>query len=113
MPSQEKTYQPGILAPVPAVARFVLFQLTSDTATDDEIRQALARLVNQQLVSAWTAERARAARALGRPPGAEGSIGKLALSNVARDAAAVHSLLAGAGVGTVTNALWPLHDVTD
>jgi alkylation response protein AidB-like acyl-CoA dehydrogenase len=48
-------------------------------------------------VSQWTAERAKAARQLGRPPGAEGSIGKLALSNVARQAAKVHSLIAGAG----------------
>jgi hypothetical protein len=37
------------------------------------------------------------ARKLGRPPGAEGSIGKLALSNVARQAAKVHSLMAGSG----------------
>ncbi len=48
-------------------------------------------------VSGWTAERAKAARALGRPPGAEGSIGKLALSNVARQAAKTHSLIVGAG----------------
>lgn len=44
MPSQDKPFQPGILAPVPAVARFVLFHLASDAASDDEIRQALARL---------------------------------------------------------------------
>jgi alkylation response protein AidB-like acyl-CoA dehydrogenase len=47
--------------------------------------------------SQWTAERAKANRALGRPPGAEGSIGKLAISEVARQAAKVHSLVAGAG----------------
>jgi alkylation response protein AidB-like acyl-CoA dehydrogenase len=50
-----------------------------------------------QRASEWTAERAQAARKLGRPPGAEGSIGKLALSTVARQAADVHSLIAGAG----------------
>jgi alkylation response protein AidB-like acyl-CoA dehydrogenase len=47
-------------------------------------------------VSEWTAERARAARAAGRPPGPEGSIGKLALSEVARQAARVHTQLGGA-----------------
>jgi alkylation response protein AidB-like acyl-CoA dehydrogenase len=35
-------------------------------------------------------------RALGRLPGAEGSIGKLSLSQVARQAARVHSMIAGA-----------------
>lgn len=44
MPSQDKPYQPGILAPVPAVARFVNFQLAGDAASDDGIRAALARL---------------------------------------------------------------------
>jgi len=33
---------------------------------------------------------------MGRPPGAEGSIGKLSLSEVARQAALVHSMIAGA-----------------
>lgn len=37
-----------------------------------------------------------AARAGGKPPGAEGSIGKLASSNIARQAARTHSLIAGA-----------------
>ena len=43
----------------------------------------------------WTASRARAARTAGRAPGAEGSLGKLAASAVARAAAAVHGTLAG------------------
>jgi alkylation response protein AidB-like acyl-CoA dehydrogenase len=47
-------------------------------------------------VSEWTAERAKAARESGRPPGAEGSIGKLALSHVARQAARVHAMIGGA-----------------
>ena len=38
----------------------------------------------------------QAARALGRPPGAEGSLGKLAASNVARGAALAHALIGGA-----------------
>jgi len=44
----------------------------------------------------WTAERAKAARALGRPPGSEGSIGKLATSEVARRSNALHTRIAGA-----------------
>jgi alkylation response protein AidB-like acyl-CoA dehydrogenase len=66
-------------------------------AGDPLIRQEIARLVTLQRVSQWTAERAKRARESGRPPGPEGSIGKLALSNVARQAARVHSLIAGAG----------------
>jgi alkylation response protein AidB-like acyl-CoA dehydrogenase len=65
-------------------------------ASDPVVRQAIARLITLQRVSAWTAERARAARARGARPGAEGSIGKLAASNVARESARVHSLIAGA-----------------
>ena len=41
-------------------------------------------------------DKIRAAQALGRPPGAEGSLAKLALSGIARQAHAVHTLLAGA-----------------
>jgi len=63
---------------------------------DPLVRQEIARLIAMNRVSQWTAERAKAARALGRPPGPEGSIGKLSLSNVARQAAKVHSLIGGA-----------------
>jgi alkylation response protein AidB-like acyl-CoA dehydrogenase len=63
---------------------------------DPVIRQAIARLLTLQRVSSWTAERARAARALGARPGAEGSIGKLAASNIARESARVHSMIAAA-----------------
>jgi alkylation response protein AidB-like acyl-CoA dehydrogenase len=65
-------------------------------ADDPVIRQAIARLVTLQRVSAWTAERSRAARERGARPGAEGSLGKLALSAVARESARVHSMIAGA-----------------
>jgi alkylation response protein AidB-like acyl-CoA dehydrogenase len=44
----------------------------------------------------WTAARAKAARELGRPPGSEGSVGKLALSEVARRCNDVHTAMAGA-----------------
>jgi alkylation response protein AidB-like acyl-CoA dehydrogenase len=63
---------------------------------DPVIRQEIARLLAMQRASQWTADRARASRALGRPPGPEGSIGKLSLSNVARQAAKVHSMIGGA-----------------
>ena len=63
--------------------------------TDPLVRQEIAKLLSMNRASRWTADRAKAARTLGRPPGAEGSIGKLALSNVARQSAKVHSLIAG------------------
>lgn len=66
-------------------------------------RQAIAGLISLQKAHEWTAQRASANRARGRPPGAEGSLGKLALSDVARRAAAVHSLLGGAA-GMLTGA---------
>jgi alkylation response protein AidB-like acyl-CoA dehydrogenase len=70
---------------------------SAGVAGDPIVRQEIARLLAMHRSSQWTAERARATRALGRPPGPEGSIGKLALSQVARQAAKVHSLIAGAG----------------
>jgi alkylation response protein AidB-like acyl-CoA dehydrogenase len=66
-------------------------------AGDATVRQEIARVLSMQRVSEWTAERAKAARATGRPPGPEGSIGKLSLSHVARQAAKVHALIAGSG----------------
>jgi alkylation response protein AidB-like acyl-CoA dehydrogenase len=47
-------------------------------------------------VTALTTQRVAAARALGRPPGPEGSLGKLQASLVAKGAANAHSALAGA-----------------
>ena len=69
---------------------------TAGVTADPIIRQEIAKVLSMQRVSEWTAERAKAARMLGRPPGAEGSIGKLALSNVARQAAKTHSLIGNA-----------------
>jgi alkylation response protein AidB-like acyl-CoA dehydrogenase len=63
-------------------------------AHDPVVRQAIVRTLTLQRVSNWTAERARVARAAGRQPGPEGSIGKLALSGVSRSAAAAHALIA-------------------
>jgi alkylation response protein AidB-like acyl-CoA dehydrogenase len=65
-------------------------------SNDPVIRQAIARLITMQRVSYWTAERARLARAVGARPGAEGSIGKLAASNLARESARLHAMIAGA-----------------
>ena len=67
-----------------------------DRTRDPIMRQEIARLVSFQRASEWTAERAKAARALGRAPGPEGSLGKLAASEVARRSARVHSSIAGA-----------------
>jgi alkylation response protein AidB-like acyl-CoA dehydrogenase len=69
---------------------------SAGVSDDPVIRQAIARLLTLQRVSTWTAERARAARAVGARPGAEGSIGKLAASTIARESAAVHAMIAGA-----------------
>ena len=70
---------------------------------DPVVRQRIAGLVALQRAHDWTARRAQAARAAGRPPGSEGSLGKLAASAVARTAAAAHGMLAGAE-GTLSGA---------
>ena len=59
------------------------------------IRQQAATVHALARASQWTAARAVAARAQGRPPGPEGSLGKLAASNVARAAARAHSAIVG------------------
>ena len=68
---------------------------------DTVARQRIAAVVSRQRAHDWTARRAQAARAAGRSPGPEGSLGKLGASEVARSAASTHSLLAGAA-GTLT-----------
>lgn len=79
------------------------------------LRDDVAGLLTLARVTQLTAERATAARALGRPPGPEGSIGKLASSRVARAAARTHTSIAGASAmlagddapleGTITEVL--------
>jgi alkylation response protein AidB-like acyl-CoA dehydrogenase len=83
---------------------------TRRVADDPLVRQEIARLWSMQQVSRWTAERARASLALGRTPGPEGSIGKLATSHVARQAARVHALIAGVS-GLLTGPDAPLGGV--
>ncbi len=63
---------------------------------DPAVRQAVGRLESIARASEWMARRARAARAAGRPPGPEGSLGKLAASHIARAASDAHALIAGA-----------------
>lgn len=65
-------------------------------AQDPVVRQDLARALMIESAAGWMAGRARAARAAGQPPGAEGSLGKLAASAVARACARAHAALAGA-----------------
>jgi alkylation response protein AidB-like acyl-CoA dehydrogenase len=69
---------------------------STGACTDPIVRQEIARLICLHWASGWTADRAQTARALGRTPGPEGSIGKLATSLIARQAAKVHSMISGA-----------------
>ena len=62
---------------------------------DPVVRQEIARLLTMARSAEWTARRARAAQERGQPQGPEGSLGKLAASNVARQACHVHTLIAG------------------
>jgi alkylation response protein AidB-like acyl-CoA dehydrogenase len=64
---------------------------------DPVLRDEMMQLLSFHRAAGWTADRAKASRALGRPPGSEGSIGKLALSEVARRCNHVHSMISGAG----------------
>jgi alkylation response protein AidB-like acyl-CoA dehydrogenase len=72
-------------------------QLTEQELNEDPIhRQRVAQILVMQKVSGWTADRARTARELGHPPGAEGSVGKLSMSEIARLASMEHGRIAGA-----------------
>jgi alkylation response protein AidB-like acyl-CoA dehydrogenase len=63
--------------------------------SDPNVRQEIAKLMIMAKSAEWTARRARAAQQQGRPQGPEGSLGKLAASNVARAAARLHTLITG------------------
>jgi alkylation response protein AidB-like acyl-CoA dehydrogenase len=63
---------------------------------DPVTRQRLADLYALTMTAKWTSLRARAAKVVGKPAGAEGSIGKLVGSEISRRAAALHAHLAGA-----------------
>ena len=62
---------------------------------DPVVRQEIAKLLIMTRSAEWAARRARDAQQRGRPQGPEGSLGKLAASNVARQACHVHTLIAG------------------
>jgi len=59
-------------------------------------RQLVADVVARTRVATWSVERGRAAQAAGRPPGPEGSVAKLAGSDIARRSAHAHGTMAGA-----------------
>jgi alkylation response protein AidB-like acyl-CoA dehydrogenase len=65
-------------------------------SADPVARQAVTAATVMARITALTTQRVAAARALGRPPGPEGSLGKLQASRVAKGAAAAHALVAGA-----------------
>ncbi len=69
--------------------------LATGRHSDPVVRQEIAKLLALVRASEWTAQRAKAAQKLGRPPGPEGSIAKLCTSHIARASAHVHTLLAG------------------
>ena len=62
---------------------------------DPVVRQEIAKLLSLARATEWTARRAKAARVLGRPPGPEGSLGKLFASEIARACSRVHTLISG------------------
>jgi alkylation response protein AidB-like acyl-CoA dehydrogenase len=65
--------------------------------SDDAVtRQQVAATIAFERAARWTAQRSVAARAQGRPPGPEGSLGKLSGSEIARRSARVHGQVAGA-----------------
>lgn len=63
---------------------------------DPAVRQEIAKLMTLARSTEWAAQRARTAQAQGREPGPEGSVGKLANSEIARAANNVHTLISGA-----------------
>jgi alkylation response protein AidB-like acyl-CoA dehydrogenase len=66
------------------------------TGAGPVLRQAVADVVARGRVARWNVERSRLAAAEGRAPGPEGSVAKLAGSDLARRCAAVHGALVGA-----------------
>jgi alkylation response protein AidB-like acyl-CoA dehydrogenase len=63
---------------------------------DPVVRQEIAKLLTMSRSTGWMARRAAAAQRIGRPQGPEGSLGKLAGSNIARQASLVHTMITGA-----------------
>jgi len=71
--------------------------LVAASHSDDPIvRQQIVDVITREKAMRWNADRARAARAAGKPPGPEGSLAKLAASELARACATTHTSLRGA-----------------
>ncbi|MFN0030244.1 MAG: acyl-CoA dehydrogenase family protein [Acidimicrobiales bacterium] len=71
-------------------------QAAAHGLTDDPLaRQGIAALHAFEQAARWTARRGRAARAAGKQPGPEGSLGKLSSSITARACNDVHTMLMG------------------
>jgi len=83
----QRAGRPDLVAPRAEVAGL---------ASDPVVRQEIADLYAFRKAAEWTAARAAAARALGRKPGPEGSIGKLAASEIARRSHRIHATVGGA-----------------
>ena len=65
-------------------------------AADPVVRQEIAKLIELTWSARWMADRfAQERAAAAKPHGPEGSLSKLASSNIARQAARVHALIAG------------------
>ncbi|MBV1879064.1 MAG: acyl-CoA dehydrogenase family protein [Pseudomonadales bacterium] len=60
------------------------------------VRQEIAKALTINKANQWTSRRAREAQMLGRPQGPEGSLGKLAASNLARACSKAHGVITGA-----------------
>jgi alkylation response protein AidB-like acyl-CoA dehydrogenase len=65
-------------------------------ADDPVVRQAIASVLAFEGSARWSARRAKAARAAGKQPGPEGSLGKLSSSVTARAAHETHTLIVSA-----------------
>ena len=76
----------------------LVFERARETGknTDPAVRQEIAKLMIMAKSAEWTARRARAAQEQGQAQGPGGSIGKLTSSNVAKQAAHVHTMITGA-----------------
>jgi alkylation response protein AidB-like acyl-CoA dehydrogenase len=102
----EKANQPYKWYPQRAGRVDLVIERAKETGAnrDLSVRQEIARLMIMAKSAEWTARRARAAQRQGRPQGPEGSLGKLAASNVAKAAAHVHTLITGSAAMLTGNA---------
>ena len=74
----------------------LLAEVARDVGASSIERQLVADVIARTRVATWNVDRSRAARAAGRAPGPEGSVAKLAGSDIARRSAVAHATMAGA-----------------